>query len=173
MVKASARLRPRLFAALLGMAVGGAMLAHGMLYALIGEGHDFGGVWHGAFLALALTGLGWALADRRRNGLAGLGLGMVPALAGLQLAAFLAVEAGEGHLSHLAAPQILLALLLLIVVAALVGRSLPAVARAVDGGALRIAAPAGFHTCLADAQARISSAWLVRQHAPRAPPVRP
>lgn len=149
------------------------MLAHGMLYALIGEGHDFGGVWHGALFALALAGLGWALADRRRNGLAGLGLSVVPVLAGAQLAAFLAVEAGEGHLSHLDPAHILLALLLLIVVAALVGRSLPAAARIIDGGASYVTAPAGFHACLARAQSRACSTWLVRPHAPRAPPARP
>ncbi|TAM61868.1 hypothetical protein EPN52_01725 [bacterium] len=173
MITGLVRLKPRLLAALLGVAVGGAMLAHGLLYALLGEDHDFGGAWHGTLLVAALCGLAWALADRRRNGLAALGAAAVPVLTGLQLPVFLVAEAAEGHLGGLGVWRLLLALLLLVAVAALAGLTLPAVARAISLSPQHLAAALGGCLRCGGVPLAAASAPLTSPHAPRAPPTRP
>lgn len=173
MNSALARLRPRLLLALLGVAVGGALLAHAAFYALIGGSHEAGGRWHAELLLLALAGVGWALADRRRSGIAELGFRLVPALAGVQFAVLLAIEASEGRL-HLSLGQALLALLVQVLVAALVARSLPVVARILgDARELTLPARGDVHVSPAFALTFARAAWHGTRHAPRAPPARP
>jgi len=150
------------------------MFAHGLLYAFVGEGHSVGGRWHEPLLFLAIAGIGWALADRRRSGLARMGWRAGGALALLQFALFAAIEAGEGHLGELTWWKLLLAFVVQAFVATLVAGSLPAVTRMLDdrGEFLRAFRGDG-RVRRAEAPPVACTPWLAARRVPRAPPTRP
>ncbi|MDE2571884.1 MAG: hypothetical protein KGM44_05090, partial [bacterium] len=168
-----ARLGLRILPALLGLAVGGAMLAHAIFYALLGGRHEMGGSAHLALAALALCGLAWTIYDRRESGLCAAGWRIVPGLVALQFATFVAIEAGEGHLWHLNGLRVLLALLVHLLVAALTANSLPAIAGMLGAlGSFVTAARGEGRISLPAAPALSGSLWHASQRASRAPPAR-